>query len=323
MIARKKKPLTQSVFGDGDLELSGCIITKDACHLGEAIKWFYKADCEAERRRVAVERTSMRRVASVQIYTLSGDHRTGPEGGTSRSRQANACAWLAGLAVGTAVVSACVAVATADDHSRPLGAIKFDIPSEPLVEALQAYSVTTGTQVMFESGTTAGYQSAAVRGEFSPEAALQMMLADTGLKVRYTRASAITVAPASAPDVDDPPAQALATADLALSTLTVTGGTTDNGDKGRLGAYVSAIQADIQKALKNAARKTRASDYRGEAKLWIDPSRTIQRAELSSASGDKDRDASLAAALQGLVLSQAAPPNTPQPIRFLIAIRSL
>jgi hypothetical protein len=262
----------------------------------------------------------MRCVAPLDVDPLFGDGSIWPvRGRFPRRHRIRTCSWLAGLAIG----AACIAVATADDHSKPLGALKFDIPAEPLVEALQAYSLATGTQVMFESSTAAGYRSAALKGDFTAEAALQVMLADTDLKVRYTRASAITVAPAAAPDIDEPPAHALATADLALSTLTVSGGATDNTDKGRLGAYIGVIQADIQRALKNAAGKTRGSDYRGEAKLWIDQSRTIQRAELSSSNGEKDRDASLAAVLQGLILSQPAPPNMPQPIRFMIAIRSL
>jgi hypothetical protein len=228
---------------------------------------------------------------------------------------------IAALLSALVIGAACAAAATEDDHSKSLGPLKFDIPAEPLVDALQAYSLATGTQVMFESSTAAGYHSAPVQGEFTAEAALQMLLADTDLKVRYTRASAITVAPISTPDVDEPPAHALATADLALGTLNVNGGTS-NPDNSRLGAYIGVIQADIQKALKKAA-KTRSGDYRAEVKLWIDQSKTIQRAELSGSNSGRERDALVASALRGLVLSQAAPANIEQPIRFMISIRAL
>jgi hypothetical protein len=226
-----------------------------------------------------------------------------------------------GLVVVLAMGLACAAAAIAEDVSKPLGPLKFDIPAQPLVEALQAYSIATGTQVMFESDTAAGYRSAPLQGEFTAEAALQVLLAETELKVRYTRARVITVAPVSAPDANEPPAHALASADLALGTLNVSG-RVDNGDRNQMGAYIGAVQADIQKALKKAG-KARGGDYRAEVKLWIDQSRTIQRAELSRSNGDRERDTSVTTLLQGLVLSQPAPVNMPQPVRFMIAIRAL
>lgn len=216
---------------------------------------------------------------------------------------------------------ACAFTAVAGDAIKPLGPVKFDISAQPLVEALQAYSVATGVQVMFETSSASGFNSSPVQGEFTPEAALQMLLADTDLRVRYTRANAITVSPNSAPDADRPPAHALASADMALGTLNVSGGT-DSGDRSRMGEYIGVVQADIQRALKKAG-KARGGDYKAEVKLWIDQSRTVQRAELSRSNGDRDRDASVASALQGLVLSQPVPANTPQPLRFMIAIRVL
>ncbi|MEI9923183.1 MAG: TonB C-terminal domain-containing protein [Bradyrhizobium sp.] len=233
--------------------------------------------------------------------------------------------WLAstsflGAVAAIAIALAGAAGAFADDASSPLGTLKFDIPAQPLIEALQAYSVATGTQVMFETNSAQGFRSAPVQGEFTAPAALQMILADTDLRVRYTRANAITVAPVSAPDADEPPAHALAPADLALGTLNVSGGT-DNNNRSRLGEYIGVVQADIQKALKKA--KAASGEYRAEVRLWVDQSRIVQRAELSRSNGDKDRDAAVASALQGLILSQAAPANTPQPIRFMIAIRAL
>ncbi len=219
-----------------------------------------------------------------------------------------------------AAMLATAAMASGSEPSVPLMPVKFNIPPESLIDALQAYSMQTGVQVMFETASAAGYRSARVEGEFMPEVALRMLLADTDLRIRYSRSSAVTLAPASAPDPDAPPAHPLASVDLALDTLRVNG-TVESGDRSRLGDYIGAVQDDIQNALKKVA-KTRRGDYRVAVKLWVDPSRTIQRAELEGSTGDRDRDSSIASALQGLVLSRQAPANTPQPIRFMIAIRA-
>ncbi len=213
------------------------------------------------------------------------------------------------------------AVAFGGEPAAPLTPVKFDIPAQSLVDALQSYSMQTGVQVMFETASAAGYRSARVEGELTPEVALRLLLADTDLRIRYSRTSAVTLAPASAPDPDEPPAHPLASADLALDTLRVSGAV-EPGDRSRMGEYIGIVQTDIQNALKKVA-KTRRGDYRVAVKLWVDPSRTIQRAELDGSTGDRDRDSSIASALQGLVLSQSAPANTPQPIRFMIAIRAL
>jgi hypothetical protein len=213
-----------------------------------------------------------------------------------------------------------VATAIAQDTGKFLGPIRFDIPEQGMVEALQAYSIAAGAQVMFETSTVAGYRSSAVQGEFTAEAALKMMLANTDLKVRYTRANAIAIALASAPDVDEPPSHPLVSADLALGTLNVNGGP-PAGDGNRMGEYIGAVQADIRKALKKTTRG-RVGEYRAEIKLWVDDrSRTVQRAELSRSSGAPERDTLVVSTLQGLVLSHSAPVNTPQPIRFMISIQ--
>ena len=206
-----------------------------------------------------------------------------------------------------AAMLATAAMASGSEPSVPLMPVKFNIPPESLIDALQAYSMQTGVQVMFETASAAGYRSARVEGEFMPEVALRMLLADTDLRIRYSRSSAVTLAPASAPDPDAPPAHPLASVDLALDTLRVNG-TVESGDRSRLGDYIGAVQDDIQNALKKVA-KTRRGDYRVAVKLWVDPSRTIQRAELEGSTGDRDRDSSIASALQGLVLAHAGLPG--------------
>ena len=213
------------------------------------------------------------------------------------------------------------AVAFGEEPAGQSTPVKFDIPAQSLIDALQAYSKQTGVQVMFETSAAAGYRSAPVAGELMPEIALRKLLADTDLRIRYSRISAVTLAPASAPNPDEPPAHPLAAADLTLDTLRVSG-SPETSDRSRLGAYIGVIQTDIQNALKKVA-KARRGDYRVAVRLWVDASRTIQRAEIDGSTGDPARDSSIAGALKGLVLSQQAPPNTPQPIRFMIAIRAL
>ncbi len=218
------------------------------------------------------------------------------------------------------VVSIGMAVAYGEEGRPAAGILTFHIPSERLIDALQAYSQQAGVQVMFETASAAGFNSMPVEGEFTPDAALRTLLADTDLKIRYSRSSAVTLAPASAQDPDLPPDHPLASADLVLGTLHVTG-TSDSADRNRLGEYVGAVQSDIQKVLKK--RLNGRADYRFAVKLWVTPSRTIERAELDGSSGDRDRDSAILDTLRGLTLSQQAPPNTPRPIRFMISVHAL
>lgn len=214
-----------------------------------------------------------------------------------------------------------VAVATGEEATTPAGPVVFRIRAQPLIDALQAFSQQSGVQVMFETAAAAGYKAPPVEGEFSPDMALRLLLADTDLKIRYSRSRAVTLAPASAPDPDLPPMLSLGSADLALETLHVGGG--DAVDRNRVGEYVAAVQSDIQKALKRV-NQTRRGEYRVAVRLWVDPaSRGINRAELDGSTGDPARDATIADMLHTMTLSRQAPPNLPRPIRFMISIKAL
>lgn len=196
----------------------------------------------------------------------------------------------------------------------------FHIPSQPLANALQAYGAQTGVQVLYESHSAVGERSAAVEGSFTPEDALNLLLTGTDLSVRYTRPDAVTLARPS-PERDAPPASPLAKADLSLGTLRVrAGGEEDDG--GVLRAYSESVQADIQKALQKNV-KTRAGSYRAILDLWVDSSRTIARTQLFRSTGDVERDAAVAAALRGVVISRPAPANMPQPVRIAIVVRAM
>ena len=223
-----------------------------------------------------------------------------------------------------AILAVCIGISVAfgEDKTSSIGLVSFHIPSQPLIDALHLYSKQTGVQVMFETASAAGYRSRPVEGEFTPEAALLALLADTDLRIRYSRSSAVTLAPVSAPNPDEPPGQALPSADMALETLHVSGAA-EAADRSRLGEYLGIVQSDIQKALKKLGRNRRG-EYRVAVNLWVtSSSRVVERAEIDGSTGDRDRDSTIADALRGMTLSQQSPPNTPRPIRFMISIHAL
>lgn len=239
--------------------------------------------------------------------------------------EARASRWTlspAGRVVCALALILSAAIATGEEAAVPVGPIAFRIRAQPLIEALQAFSQQSGVQVMFETAAAAGFRAPSVEGDFSPDVALRLLLAETDLKVRYSRSRAVTLAPASAPDPDLPPMLSLgAGADMALETLHVSG--KDTTDRNQLGEYVAAVQSDIQKALKRV-NQSRRGEYRIAVRLWVDPaSRGIDRAELDGSTGDPVRDASIADMLHMMTLSRQPPPNLPRPIRFMISIKAL
>ncbi len=224
-----------------------------------------------------------------------------------------ACAWVL-----VGVVVAAQAQQYAKDHGTE--PVSFHIPAQPLANALQTFGEKTGVQVLYESDSAAGRISVPVDGEFTPYAALERLLTGSGLRIRYSGPEAVTLAlPAAAGD--QPPSHPLAGVDLSLGTLRVRG-SAEETDVARLHDFSASVQSDVQGALRRNAR-TRSGSYRLTLDLWLDPSRAVQRTELLQSTGDRDRDAAVRATLQGLVISRSPPPNTPQPVRVVIAVRSL
>lgn len=199
-------------------------------------------------------------------------------------------------------------------------AIAFNIQSQPLAQAIQAFSQASGVEVLYESNIAAGRMSAAVEGRYPPEAALQTLLGGAGFKIRFTRHNAVVLSLPSAQH-DLPPAHALDNFDLSLSPIHVNAGLERGGDA-QLREFGDMVQNEVERVLRKNS-KIRSGNYRIRVKLWIDPSRTIQRAELAQSTGDLDRDAAITGVLRGFVVSQVPPLNTPQPIRVIVAVRSL
>jgi hypothetical protein len=207
---------------------------------------------------------------------------------------------------------------TADGTGVDANPRSFDIPSEPLAAALQTYSQSTGVELFYESEITVGLRSPVLKGRFTPRAALRALLADTGFLIHYNRDDAVSL---SLPGDPDLPRTGLAGAtSLSLPQLDVMPAG-EAVDETQLRQFSEAVQEDVTAALSKNSN-IRSGTYRVHVKLWVDPSRTIRRADLAQTTGDLGRDAEIATALQGLTISRAPPANMPQPVRIVISVGS-
>src|SRR5690348_12894697 len=62
----------------------------------------------------------------------------------------------------------------------------FDIPAQPLAQAITQYERQSGVRVSFDSSAAIGRESHAVSGNLTAEDALTQLLAGTGLRYRFT-----------------------------------------------------------------------------------------------------------------------------------------
>ncbi|MEI2417302.1 STN domain-containing protein [Orrella sp. JC864] len=75
------------------------------------------------------------------------------------------------------------------------GMLVFDLPALPLGAALVRYGELTRRSILYETRWVAGRQSGPLRGAMSPEAALDALLAGSGLTARMLSAGAVSVYP--------------------------------------------------------------------------------------------------------------------------------
>lgn len=178
--------------------------------------------------------------------------------------------------------------ASADAPAEADALIDFDIPAQPLEDALYQYGDISRQPALFSSSMLAGLTSAPVRGRHTPDAALRLLLAGTGLAAdrvdsahgrtfMLRRKAARTPLPASAP-VD-------------------------------LDGYPGLVQARIWQALCNDPR-TAPGSYGSLFRLRVDEAGRVRDARLLDSSGDAYRDAALLAALARVRIG--APPPVPE-----------
>lgn len=170
------------------------------------------------------------------------------------------------------------------------------MPAQPLANALVEFADVTGMTALVDGDLASGLHSSPVKGRLAPREALRILLAGTGVAIRYADAHAFTVGPA-------PPAQVGAPAPR--------GGSGD----GR-GGYFLKVQDAVEHALCGDGR-TRPGGYRLAVQLFIADSGAVEAVHLLGSTGDDARDAAISAVL---VRAGVAPPprQLPQPLTIVL-----
>ncbi|WZB75714.1 secretin and TonB N-terminal domain-containing protein [Achromobacter insuavis] len=180
-------------------------------------------------------------------------------------------------------------------------AFDFDLPAQPLQSALEQYSNVTGSSVVYRAALAVGRRSAAVKGIYTPEAALRMLIEGSGLAVEYTAANAVILRPAA---------------------VGAAPGRRPSASRGAFyRSYYGVVQAGVRDALcRNPA--TRAGGYRAAVSFEVSPMGRVEHARVLDSTGDTDKDGEIVLALDQTVLDKAPPADLEQPFVMLIVPES-
>jgi TonB family protein len=206
------------------------------------------------------------------------------------------CLTIGVVLIGVVAVHDVMAV-EADRSVVPNGPIAFDLPAQPLVSALESYSVASGWQVIYDADLATGRRSAAVKGSFAPAVALRMLLAGTGLTPQYMAADGVMLVPDS-------------TATAVRQEMP--------GDAVSLfRAYYGRIQMGLKRAF-CSDRQIRLGSYRIALGFWIGSSGTVTRAIALGSTGKTDVDEAFNRAVQTLSVGDPPPAGFSQPVVILV-----
>lgn len=175
----------------------------------------------------------------------------------------------------------------------------LNLPAQDLEHALQAYSRATGMAVLVDRELTRGRRSISVRGRFTVQEALAMLLTGSGLMARYARDDAFTL---QLPAVSQPPATRGAAARNAARINN---------------SYATALQQAIEASLCRSPL-TRPGSFRALVQVWVNPQGLIEHSRLVSSTGDEQRDEALVRNLGTTRVERPAPSSLRQPVTLLL-----
>jgi hypothetical protein len=171
----------------------------------------------------------------------------------------------------------------------------FDIPSQPLADALVAYGSATGVEVFYDGALAIGRRSTAVTGVHPPMVALQILLRGTGYVPKTTDyARTVTITRASI--------ETTASQTAALD---------------RYEPYFAILQARVSEALCRSD-EAKPGDEQIILSFWFDPSGMVSRVQVLGGELSRDRRLAIAAGVRGLHVGGAIPADLPQPVTMAI-----
>lgn len=173
--------------------------------------------------------------------------------------------------------------------------IEFNIPSQPLGSALETYARISSREVLYDSTLANGRRSSLVDGVYTPDVALQILLAGTGLVSNFKDKDFFVVSPG--------PAE--------ISATTAAG--TRSAEHMR---YYGRLQTSLKAAF--CASHVLTDDHRVAARLWIGQrGDVLQARRLASTSNELDQK--IEAILLGMRLGSPPPTGFAQPVTIVIA----
>jgi TonB family protein len=208
---------------------------------------------------------------------------------------------LAGFVVIGVLMAVAGGRASAEATASP---IAFNIEPQSLEAALDIFNSTSNVQVLYETSLTSGRHSAGVHGVLTPVAALNALLAGTGLAAWRTTNDSYSLVvereagARSSDDIGRPPAEIE-----------------------KYDHFLGRVQASFLSALCRKS-KTRPGQYTMTLRFSIGSSGDITQTSLLGSTGDPERDAEIIRAVEHLAVGEAPPSQLAQPITMLITPRS-
>jgi hypothetical protein len=210
--------------------------------------------------------------------------------------------WIAGavLELGRTAISVFVLTLTmigsgaGAESGRQLAysGIAFDIPSQPLGIALEAFARIASREVLYDGALAVGRRSSLVDGVYTPEVALQILLAGTGLWADFKDADFFIVGLA--------PAERAAPGHRSVEQV----------------RYYGRLQASLKTAF--CGNNVLPDGNRVAARLWVGQWGQVLQVKALGSTGSSELDLHVEAALRGLRLGGPPPVDFAQPITIVI-----
>nr|WP_238378263.1 STN domain-containing protein [Stenotrophomonas maltophilia] len=176
------------------------------------------------------------------------------------------------------------------------GVHAYDIPAQPLEQAVERFSVISGWSVMYPGDLAAGRSSHALRASLPALPALQALLQDTGIEAEMIGEQRVVLRRGT-PSVAEP-------------------GTGAELPEAELRRRYGGLQQRLRAAFCDDP-EIAPGHYAATLLFHVDSEGQVHAPELLSGSGSTRRDARLLQALQGLVLAPDAA-ALPQPVTLQI-----